>query len=327
MGCNIWKLVGFTCLFLIIKRKAVIRMKKCAVVVVTYNRKALLRENIEALTSQSYSEHDIIVIDNASTDGTKEMVEGLKNPSIRYYNTGKNLGGAGGFSCGLRIAAETQYEYAWLMDDDSIPESEALKSLVQKAEKLENNFSFLASLVYWTDGNLFPMNFPRCDYKRISETSHAYVKNLKILPITGGSFVGCFINLQVVQEVGLPIADFFIYGDDLEYTHRLKKVKPCYLDLESSILHKAPTNKGADIASASADRIERFFYQSRNGMYVARKDHKILFRFLEIGRRALHIVGKAPDHKAKRLWMLIKGSICGLLYNPPIEYPNNNNEA
>ena len=297
-------------------------MKKCAVVVVTYNRKALLKENIEALTAQSYSEYDIILIDNASTDGTKEMVEGLGNSSVRYYNTEKNLGGAGGFSYGLKIAAEDQYEYAWLMDDDSIPEREALESLVQKAEKLENNFSFLASLVYWTDGNLFLMNFPRCDYSNISKTSHAYVKDLKLLPVTSGSFVGCFINLQLVQEVGLPIADFFIYGDDLEYTHRLKKVKPCYLDLESSILHKAPSNKGADIATAGSDRIERFFYQSRNGMYAARKDHKMLLRFFEIGRRALRILGKAPDHKAKRLWMLIKGSICGLFYNPTIEYPN-----
>ncbi|MEO2660483.1 glycosyltransferase family 2 protein [Enterocloster clostridioformis] len=297
-------------------------MKKCVDIVVTYNRKELLRENISALIKQSYRDHDILVIDNASTDGTQKMVEELNNPFIRCYNTGKNLGGAGGFSYGLKIAAEGNYRYAWIMDDDSIPENSALESLINKSDALKDEFSFLASLVYWIDGNIFPMNFPRCDYKVVDKTPHMFVNKFRLLPITGGSFVGCFVNLQVVRKVGLPIADFFIYGDDLEYTHRLKKEKPCYLDMDSSILHKAPSNKGADIATAGVDRIPRFFYQSRNGMYVARKDKKVLLRFAEVGRRTLRILKEAPDYKGKRIWMLAKGTICGLVYNPQIEYPN-----
>ena len=109
-------------------------MKKCVDIVVTYNRKELLRENISALIKQSYRDHDILVIDNASTDGTQKMVEELNNPFIRYYNTGKNLGGAGGFSYGLKIAAEGNYRYAWIMDDDSIPENSALESLINKSD-------------------------------------------------------------------------------------------------------------------------------------------------------------------------------------------------
>lgn len=297
-------------------------MKKCADVIVTYNRKELLKENITALLAQTYDNHEILIIDNYSTDGTREFVSSIDDCKIKYYNTGANLGGAGGFSYGLKIAMENKYDYAWIMDDDSVPDTTALEDLVKKANSLENEFSFLASLVYWTDNKVFPMNFPRCDNKRIQETAADKLYRYKLIPVTGGSFVGCFVNLEVGRKVGLPISEFFIYGDDVEYTHRLKKQKPAYLDLESTILHKAPSNKGADIATAPADRIPRFYYQSRNGMYTARQDGTVGFRMLEIGRRTINIIKKAPNHKLRRLWTLYKGSFEGLFFNPKIKYPD-----
>ena len=65
-------------------------MKKCVDIVVTYNRKQLLEENINALLNQTYQNHDIMVIDNASTDHTDEMLKNYQD-KILYYNTGKNL--------------------------------------------------------------------------------------------------------------------------------------------------------------------------------------------------------------------------------------------
>ena len=59
---------------------------------------------------------------------------------------------------------ELGYLYAWIMDDDSIPEKEALQSLVDKGQALDSEFSYLASLVYWTDGKLFDMNVPDFQY-------------------------------------------------------------------------------------------------------------------------------------------------------------------
>ncbi|MCG4650613.1 glycosyltransferase, partial [Bifidobacterium longum] len=73
-------------------------VEKIACVVVTYNRKKLLRENLLALLKQTYSRFDILVIDNHSTDGTYKYIKDLlENERIIYINTGKNLGGAGGF--------------------------------------------------------------------------------------------------------------------------------------------------------------------------------------------------------------------------------------
>ena len=111
-------------------------MQKVAATVITYNRKALLAECVKALLCQSVS-CDIIIIDNASTDGTGEMVRAIVDPRISYINTGSNLGGAGGFNYGMRKAVEAGYDYGWLMDDDTIVKGEAnIPSLIHNIEKV-----------------------------------------------------------------------------------------------------------------------------------------------------------------------------------------------
>lgn len=302
-------------------------MKECAIVVVTYNRKKLLEENIRALLNQTYKEHDILIIDNASNDGTEEVVRTIKDDRIIYMNTGKNLGGAGGFAIGLKESIIRGYKYAWIMDDDAIPNDNALESLMNKAKNINDNFSFMASLVYWTDGNLFEMNVPILNYKSSNNAKLDLISKYKIMPIETASFVGCFINLNIAKKVGLPISEFFIYGDDIEYTSRLKKCVPAYLDIDSIIIHKAPSNKGADIATADRDRIQRFYYQSRNGVYIARKQHKKLKRVKIIIKRLAKILLKSPDNKCKRIWFLLKGSFAGLFFNPQIEYVENTNKT
>lgn len=295
-------------------------MSKCAVVVVTYNRKKLLEENLAALRNQTYKHYSIFVIDNASTDGTEEFVKSIKDDKILYFNTGKNLGGAGGFTFGLREVAKRDYQYAWIMDDDSIPKENALESLMEKAEKINDAFSYMASLVYWTNNELFNMNIPTVKYKTKMDVRFDLASKYKIMPIETSSFVGCFINMEAVKKVGLPISEFFIYGDDVEYTMRLKKYAPAYLDLDSIIVHKAPSNKGADIATADKSRISRFYYQSRNGVYISRKNGKRLKRLKTIVVRIVKIIMRASDNKGKRIWVLLKGSCAGMIFNPKIEY-------
>ena len=57
-----------------------------------------------------------------------EIIEGHE---IIYFNTGKNLGGAGGFQYGLKVAHSLGYKFYWLMDDDTFPEPGALKALIE----------------------------------------------------------------------------------------------------------------------------------------------------------------------------------------------------
>lgn len=301
-------------------------MKKIADIVVTYNRKKLLEENINALLSQTYIGHDIFIIDNASTDGTIDMIKKIKDSRIKYYNTGENLGGAGGFTYGLKIVIELGYDYAWIMDDDSIPNKDALKSLINKSELLKNKFSFLSSLVYWTDKKVFPMNVPKLHISNELDIDLNMLSKNKLFKSYEGSFVGCFVNIKYAKRTALPISEFFIYGDDIEYTQRLNNLESSYLDLDSIIIHKAPSNKGADIITSQEDRLSRFFYQSRNGVYIARKNNMRFKRFIKDLKKMIKIVLKSPNHKLKRICILLKGSISGLFFNPKIEYVNVRNE-
>ena len=136
--------------------------KKVAAVVVTYNRKELLKENIECLLAQIPEAPELLVIDNHSTDGTKEYIqEYIDSNRILYYDTGSNLGGAGGFQFGLKTAVESGYEFVWLMDDDSMPTNTALEELVKAYDEIPGEIGFLASKVVWTDGSICNMNIQR----------------------------------------------------------------------------------------------------------------------------------------------------------------------
>ena len=98
-------------------------------VVVTYNRKKLLLECINALQNQTYKLSKIIIIDNNSNDGTEKYLyeNGVfESDIIDYQYQSKNLGGAGGFYQGIRKSLQEHYDWVWIMDDDTIPTENAL---------------------------------------------------------------------------------------------------------------------------------------------------------------------------------------------------------
>ena len=180
-------------------------MKRTAAVIVTYNRKAMLQRCLRALCTQTAGVPELWVIDNASTDGTAELVAQLNLPTMHYYNTGKNLGGAGGFACGIQQAACSGAEYLWIMDDDCLPEPDALQQLLQADAELDGQYGWLSSRALAPDGKDQPMNLQRSTpYKDLA--SFAGPRQ----PAVMASFVSLFLRSSTVQRFGLPIAEFFI---------------------------------------------------------------------------------------------------------------------
>ena len=164
-------------------------MNNIATVVVTYNRKTLLQENLQHLLDQTYDGFDILVVDNHSTDGTKDAIASyLQNERIVYYDTGSNLGGAGGFQYGLKKAVESGYDYIWLMDDDSLPTETALEELVKANDDYNGEEGFLSSKVIWTDGEICNMNI-----QRLSATKKVKDFSAPRIPIVVASFVSLFV--------------------------------------------------------------------------------------------------------------------------------------
>ena len=103
-------------------------------VVVTYNRRPLLLEALAAVHAQSRAPDAVIVVDNASTDGTAAAVRS-RYPSVRLAELARNTGGAGGFACGLALALSAPADLVWLMDDDTVPGPGALRALLDEVRR------------------------------------------------------------------------------------------------------------------------------------------------------------------------------------------------
>ena len=161
-------------------------MKRIAAIVVTYNRKELLLRCLKKILEQEDVSCDVLVVDNASTDGTKTAVEEIQDSRVIYRNTGKNLGGAGGFNYGMRWALEAGYEYLWIMDDDTLPEPDALSQLWAAHQRLKGEYGFLSSAVLWKDGRECRMN-----RQKIKKSFYEHVELLQdgVIQIEQATFV------------------------------------------------------------------------------------------------------------------------------------------
>ena len=292
--------------------------KGVAAVVVTYNRRALLARCIDCLLRQNAPGPDIWVIDNASTDGTGQMLAPMiADGRIHYRNTGDNLGGAGGFEYGLRLAAEQGYEYAWIMDDDSMPGPTALAALMRAAGEL-GDFGFLSGKVLWTDGSICRMNVQR-DLKLRNITDFTPVR----IPCGAATFVSLLVPVRVVREVGLPIGEFFIWADDLEYTRRISRRRPCYVITDSVTVHCCETNNGGNIATDAPERIQRYRYAYRNEVVLYRREglRGAARLLLRTPLHVLRVLLKSDGHKLERIRVIFGGTAEGLSFRPPIRFP------
>ncbi len=297
-------------------------MSNIAAVVVTYNRKDMLLTCINNILHQSQGNPDILVVDNASTDGTGDMVKEKfgEETRVKYINTGANLGGAGGFSYGINVAVNQGYEYLWIMDDDTFPEAGALEALLKADKLLEGKYGFLSSYAKWTDGSACEMNLPKVsgNWRYFVDTQF----NNRILALESTSFVSFFVKADVVKDVGLPIKEFFIWGDDLEYSQRISSRYDSFFVYDSQVVHAIKSNIPTSIVDETDEqRIGRYKLLYRNKYYIARhsqKRAKMLY-WLEIKYVLKDILKRSKTQKWKKCSLVLKSCMAGLFFNPKIE--------
>ena len=233
-------------------------------VVVTWNRRELLEEALDALSAQSHGLVATVVVDNASTDGTDELLAGRAGLDVVSLPT--NTGGAGGFAVGIERALDHEPDLVWLLDDDTVPTPGAAAALVgaweSYADPAGRRPAVLASKVVWTDGRDHPMNTPR-QKPGASRAEIASAQRVGAVPIRSASFVSIMCDAGVVRERGLPLADYFLWNDDFEYSTRLIRDRAGLYVPASVVLHKTKT-----FGSTDADPGERFFYEVRNKVWL-----------------------------------------------------------
>lgn len=241
-------------------------------VLVAYNRRELLRESLEALAAQSRPVDRLVVVDNASTDGSTEVAASLLEgwgERGRLIHLKTNTGGAGGFAVGIAAAvADPETDWVWVMDDDTVPDPDALAgALATHARYLEegaDDLAVMGSRVVWIDGEDHPMNTPKAKI-RASAAERSRAAAAGGMEIRSISFVSAFLRAARVRELGLPIADYFLWNDDFEYSARLLRGARGLFAPASAVMHKT-----AKRGSSDADPGERFFFEVRNKLWVFR---------------------------------------------------------
>lgn len=295
--------------------------KHIDVVLVTYNRVKLLKECIDSLLLQRENISSIFVINNNSTDGTSTFLKQFKDSKIVIVdNLKENIGGAAGFEYGVKRATEKgNGDYVWIMDDDTIPEVNASSALLESAHKLSDHFGFLCSNVRWTDGGA--TNIPHVSFDWPKKINEGLVK------VEAATFVSVLVPKINIFNLGCPLGEMQIWGDDTEYTTRLSQYSDSYFVLNSFVTHKTKYNLMRDtLKNIEPNRIDRFKAMYRNLMYVKRHyaGKKDVLK-MSVGN-VITGVGAltAKNHKLKRFNAAIVGTWNGFFFNPKVEIPEKN---
>ncbi len=240
-----------------------VAVTRVVAVVVTWNRRALLAESLAAVLGQTHAPSAVVVVDNASTDGTAEDLVGRADLDVVALE--RNTGGAGGFAAGIAQALTHDPDLVWLLDDDTVPTDTALAELVRVHRDHDPGAprpAVLASRVVWTDGRDHPMNTPR-PQPGASRAVRAAAAAVGAVPVRSASFVSLACDVGVVRERGLPVADYFLWNDDFEYSTRLVRGGVGLYVPTSLVVHKTRVFGATD-----ADPGERFFFEVRNKVWL-----------------------------------------------------------
>lgn len=244
-------------------------------VVVSFNRRVLLESTLRGILGGRLVPETVVVVDNASSDGSVEFIksftaqhEATGAPGrIELITLSRNVGGAGGFTVGIDQAANVHgADLIWVMDDDTEPLAETLDAAVTAWRDYDPEGArrpvFVASKVLWTDGSEHPMNsmIERIGAGRDRKARAAAVNGRAI---RSGSFVSLLMDGDAVRAAGLPIADYFIWNDDFEFSTRLARWEDAIQAPASRVMHHT---KQAD--NTDADPGPRLYNDVRNKLWV-----------------------------------------------------------
>ena len=198
-----------------------------AVVIVTFNRADLLARCLDGLAASERRPDAVFVVDNASEDHTRAVLEARTDLPLRPIHSAENLGGAGGFHLGVKAAYDAGFDRIWLMDDDVVPAPGCLgvlmanpgPALMAVREDLAGNLCEKAATV-------FDLRNPLAIRPKREMLEDRYPVRAAMppeVPLENVAFEGFMVHRRVVDAVGLPDPGFFIFYDDVDYALRTRR--------------------------------------------------------------------------------------------------------
>jgi len=184
----------------------------------------------------------------------------------------ENVGGSGGFYTGIKKAYEEGADWIWCMDDDVFPKQHCLLSLLEEVNKHEDEPLGILSPRRLLEGVVFTHEFQHFNFSNPLASMHG--KKIKsygldeTIEIVGCDFEGPFISRKVVETIGFPNKDLFIFCDDTEYCLRahLAGFKLYYVPNALMDKHKFFSND--TWTTKNQKKKWKRFYQVRNEAYM-----------------------------------------------------------
>ena len=253
---------------------------KIAVVIVTYNRLEKLKKALAFYEQQLHKPDYMVIVDNASTDGTANWLENWENNNhefkVEIITSNENLGGSGGFYLGEERAMQLPVDWIMIADDDAYPTPNYIQGLVKYIEK--NNADNISIMCGAVEQNNSYCSNQRTLYKKFKwqlnflydVPAEYYTK--KIIYIDNASYVGILINKKKLAQVGLVNKNFFIWWDDTEHLMRLREIGSIICIPRFIIKH--------DVEASNSNLSWKSYYGTRNKLVSHRKHLPLTFPFI-----------------------------------------------
>jgi len=240
---------------------------KVSVVIPTYNLKDILLECLESVFGQDYPDLEVIVVDNASVDGTADAVA-EKYPQVNLIRNSENLGVTGGANTGVE---EATGDYVWMVDHDNILEPNMLSEMVKLAESDPKIGVVVPKIFYWepkdviwaagtgmnllTGENIFRGGKDIGQYEKVEEVQVAPANFL--------------VKGEVIEKVGLYDNVYYISYEDADFSLEVKKAgyKIVYTP-KAVCYHKIPL---LDKKAGKKRWLSRAYWTARNKIIFMRK--------------------------------------------------------
>ncbi len=238
---------------------------KITAVVVTFNRLNLLKRNVNCLR-QNKPVSQIVVVNNGSTDGTSEW---LAEQTDLKVITQENVGGSGGFYTGIDYAYRDGADWIWCMDDDVFPRADCMEKLLEHTGRKDVGIMAPRRL---QEGKIFTNDF--LSYNLVNPFKSMYKDRLAKMEVTapieisGTAFEGPFIRRDVVEHIGLPNKELFIFCDDTDYCLRAVLAGYKILYVPEALMDKEKFFSNDTWAERNTKKKWKRFYQVRNSTYM-----------------------------------------------------------
>ena len=203
-------------------------MNNLAIVICNWNKKDDVIKCLDSVALATSSETDVIVVDNASTDGSVEALEAYDKHPFRLIKNNKNLGSSGGFNTGLQESLHEKYKYVHLLDNDVIVNKDTFYNAYELLEN-EPDIGAVGSKLYQFDEPKYLQEMGAfVDWEKCQiNPQYAGVRDSSsILNLVECDYVpACSVMIRtgLVRKIGLLDESFFLYWDDIEWFHRLRQ--------------------------------------------------------------------------------------------------------